>query len=412
MLPKELSISWRRCRPCFCSAPAPSSRFRRRKRIPLIWRTRPRSSARIKATPMKYELRRMAVRPAPASSMTALNVMVGPFSEANANLAANRTSDSRSSSNHPLVHCMTISTGSTETYFGRNSLRMAVSNKATHALHAGALQPISTTTQWINEKGVDFVVRVLDGQAEKRASRSLDRAVYPQQNPFLPCDPDLFVADISATHRCLLNKFTVLTDHLLIVTRDFEHQETWLSRQDFQALWACMAEFDGLGFFNGGFVAGASQPHKHLQYVPFPLFPRGRTFRSRRCCPPTAPACSRYRTHCLSITDWFVSITAATLPSRQMPRKLQRLWFAAGLGGHEYRQCGKRRATVRRIQHVDDAQLDADRAAQPGRIRRDIGQCARFCRPPPGAQPAAGRDDSAEWAAWAASACWEKSIAR
>ncbi len=170
---------------------------------------------------------------------------------------------------------MTISTGSTETYFGRNSLRMAVSNKTTHALRAGALQPISTTTQWINEKGVDFVVRVLDGQAEKRASRSLDRAVYPQQNPFLPCDPDLFVADISATHRCLLNKFTVLTDHLLIVTRDFEHQETWLTRQDFQALWACMAEFDGLGFYNGGFAAGASQPHKHLQYVPFPLVSAG-----------------------------------------------------------------------------------------------------------------------------------------
>jgi ATP adenylyltransferase len=32
-----------------------------------------------------------------------------------------------------------------------------------------------------------------------------------------------------------------------------------------------MAEIDGLGFYNGGAAAGASQPHKHLQLVPLPL---------------------------------------------------------------------------------------------------------------------------------------------
>ena len=29
-----------------------------------------------------------------------------------------------------------------------------------------------------------------------------------------------------------------------------------------------LAEVEGLAFFNGGTVAGASQPHKHLQVVP------------------------------------------------------------------------------------------------------------------------------------------------
>lgn len=55
------------------------------------------------------------------------------------------------------------------------------------------------------------------------------------------------------------------------MTRHFEHQETLLSREDFQALFCCLAEYDGLGFYNGGTVAGASQPHKHLQLVPLPL---------------------------------------------------------------------------------------------------------------------------------------------
>jgi ATP adenylyltransferase len=63
----------------------------------------------------------------------------------------------------------------------------------------------------------------------------------------------------------------VIELHLLIVTRDFEHQETLLNSRDFQALAACMTGVDGLGFYNGGTAAGASQTHKHLQLVPLPL---------------------------------------------------------------------------------------------------------------------------------------------
>jgi len=57
------------------------------------------------------------------------------------------------------------------------------------------------------------------------------------------------------------------------VTRRFEDQDAPLDLADFEALWACMAGFDGLGFYNGGVEAGASQPHKHLQMVPLPFAP-------------------------------------------------------------------------------------------------------------------------------------------
>ncbi|MBE9062510.1 phosphorylase, partial [cf. Phormidesmis sp. LEGE 11477] len=62
--------------------------------------------------------------------------------------------------------------------------------------------------------------------------------------------------------------FNVVNHHFLIVTRAFEPQENWLTLADFAALGQCLGEVDGLGFFNGGKVAGASQPHKHLQIVP------------------------------------------------------------------------------------------------------------------------------------------------
>jgi ATP adenylyltransferase len=79
------------------------------------------------------------------------------------------------------------------------------------------------------------------------------------------------VATVSDDHLALLNKFNVIDRHLLIVTRCFEDQERLLTQADFSALWRCLLEFDGLGFYNGGEIAGASQPHKHLQLIPLPL---------------------------------------------------------------------------------------------------------------------------------------------
>jgi ATP adenylyltransferase len=96
-------------------------------------------------------------------------------------------------------------------------------------------------------------------------------------NPFLPYEPAMFVANASPTHVCLLNKFNVVDDHLLIVTREFEDQQSPLTEADFAALWTCMTEYDALGFYNAGAAAGASQPHKHLQMVPLPLASSGPT---------------------------------------------------------------------------------------------------------------------------------------
>jgi ATP adenylyltransferase len=138
------------------------------------------------------------------------------------------------------------------------------------ALRSGALRPIQTEQRWIEQDGVRFIVRKVSSLARKHRAKP-DNPV----DPFLPYDPALFVAGISDTHVCLLNKFNVIDRHLLIVTRDFQDQESLLTDADFQALSTCMAEIDGLGFYNGGTVAGASQPHKHLQLVPLPMADEG-----------------------------------------------------------------------------------------------------------------------------------------
>lgn len=152
------------------------------------------------------------------------------------------------------------------------ALRPALVERTRYALACGAMQPIQTTEEIVEDGGVRFVVRKVSSLARKDEDRlRAARTPAVPANPFLPHEPDLFVADVSESHFALLNKFNVIEHHLLIVTRTFVDQETLLDAADFEALAACMAEVDGLAFYNGGAVAGASQPHKHLQLVPLPL---------------------------------------------------------------------------------------------------------------------------------------------
>lgn len=159
--------------------------------------------------------------------------------------------------------------------FKPGTLWEAILERSRTALEHRALQPIATDTRTIPDSGVAFQVRVVSSLARKMREgaaywREATRDDKPR-NPFLPYEEALFVADITRSHICLLNKYNVIDHHILIVTRAFEAQESPLTLRDFEALWGCMAEFDALGFYNAGAEAGASQPHKHLQLVPLPL---------------------------------------------------------------------------------------------------------------------------------------------
>lgn len=150
--------------------------------------------------------------------------------------------------------------------FETGTLWNRIRETAGSALQQGALEPIQTRSRLLEDRGVRFLVRTVSNLRRKPKPQ-------PHINPFLPFEPALHVADASATHACILNKYNVVDHHLLIVTRIFEHQESLVTLADFRALWRCMSEFPALGFYNSGTLSGASQPHKHLQMVPLPLIP-------------------------------------------------------------------------------------------------------------------------------------------
>ena len=146
------------------------------------------------------------------------------------------------------------------------SLLARADRVATTAHRTGALVSIPTDIRPMTDHGTEFSVRVV-GQLTLKVAAGDGAAA---RNPFLPYESALYVADLPPRHVCLLNKFNVVERHLLVITRDFASQLETLDAGDFAALAVCLAAGDGLGFYNGGPAAGASQRHKHLQWIPVP----------------------------------------------------------------------------------------------------------------------------------------------
>lgn len=147
--------------------------------------------------------------------------------------------------------------------------------RAEAALAEGAMHSFECELEIVEDGGVDFVLRRATHfpKGETSAGRTEAAPKLPA-NPFLSPEPALVVEPLGDTHLAMLNKFSVLREHLLVVTRTFVDQRAPLDLADFTALSQVMDGVDVLAFFNGGREAGASQGHKHLQLVTLPLSPR------------------------------------------------------------------------------------------------------------------------------------------
>ena len=83
-----------------------------------------------------------------------------------------------------------------------------------YALECGALQPIPTEYEFVEQNNIRFLVRILSNLSRKdeaRKEQNKKKVITGKDfNPFLPYEENLFVADLSRTHLCLLNKYNVV----------------------------------------------------------------------------------------------------------------------------------------------------------------------------------------------------------
>lgn len=77
------------------------------------------------------------------------------------------------------------------------------------------------------------------------------------------------IASLDRSHKLLFNRYYVTPKHLVAITTTFQPQDAPLSASDMRVAWALVNGHEGVAFYNGGFLSGASQPRRHLQFIAY-----------------------------------------------------------------------------------------------------------------------------------------------
>ena len=131
------------------------------------------------------------------------------------------------------------------------------------SINSKSLFPLKTIDITKNlYKGNDFVIRKLDISKFKK-----NTLIGPKNNPFKPWDKILEIDSIGNYHHLILNKYPVQLGHILLITNEWKEQNGWMDFKDWDAIKKVNNDTTGLWFFNSGPLAGASQPHRHIQLL-------------------------------------------------------------------------------------------------------------------------------------------------
>ncbi len=131
------------------------------------------------------------------------------------------------------------------------------------AIKSSSLLPLETQIIRVyNQRESNFELRTLVSDNPPHLPKA-----GPRDNPFLPTDKQLEIAQIGNDHSLILNKYPVQIGHMLLITKKWSPQKGWLTINDLKALEIVHSDTNGLWFFNSSPKAGASQPHRHLQLL-------------------------------------------------------------------------------------------------------------------------------------------------
>lgn len=100
----------------------------------------------------------------------------------------------------------------------------------------------------------------------KKATKKVD----PFENPMA----DLLIGSIprqSPSHILVLNKYPIIPNHFILATKSNKQQTHILEEDDVAMTYDCLKEWSPgrlFAFFNSGEHSGASQAHRHVQFLP------------------------------------------------------------------------------------------------------------------------------------------------
>ncbi|KIM69788.1 hypothetical protein SCLCIDRAFT_1172347 [Scleroderma citrinum Foug A] len=167
---------------------------------------------------------------------------------------------------------------------GPSEIITSIPEKYQSALSSTELRFFPSEIHKVEDFGVEFEVRLCPALQEKlepkAEARATSAAATGKPKPFLPpYSPNLYVGDLAlededgtSEYIVLLNKFSVVPHHFLLVTKEFQPQTSPLFPSDlvqiYQLLLAARQENRHfIAFYNCGPNSGASQSHKHVQFI-------------------------------------------------------------------------------------------------------------------------------------------------
>ncbi|OCK81117.1 bis-tetraphosphatase [Lepidopterella palustris CBS 459.81] len=128
---------------------------------------------------------------------------------------------------------------------------------------------------------IPFQLRYCPSLAKKPKVQKDEAPRTTNLDPFDNPPSHLLIANIPAinpTHLLVLNKFPIIPEHFILATKIHKQQTHLLEQEDLEATYACLKAWESgeahgrrrrlFAFFNSGGNSGASQPHRHLQFLP------------------------------------------------------------------------------------------------------------------------------------------------
>lgn len=152
------------------------------------------------------------------------------------------------------------------------------------ALQSGDLLFFPSTVSKHPEFGVEFEIRVCPALQKKPNTLVENASLVPstKQDPFSPpYNPNLHIGDLQDEQTqdqyvVLLNKYSVIQQHFIVASKEYQPQSSPLTPTDLVTIFQFLLAARRVGrnfiaFYNCGENSGASQPHKHVQFLPLTL---------------------------------------------------------------------------------------------------------------------------------------------
>lgn len=141
-----------------------------------------------------------------------------------------------------------------------------------HLVFNGESASREMLTETIDDTPYEFELTELHSLEKRPETGSVN------DNPFLKPEIELtIVPSLDEDFRVVFNKFPVVPAHFMIVTKEFKSQNTPLSPPELNATFSLLRNLKAndaskkwFAFYNCGPNSGASQPHKHIQFMTLP----------------------------------------------------------------------------------------------------------------------------------------------